>query len=61
MSGCTSHASRWFFEISILLNQTTENERFADDRAPRAQAKPSFDLWCYTRDESRPLEADVQA
>jgi RNA-directed DNA polymerase len=36
-------------------------ERFADDSAPRAQAKPSFDLWCYTRDESRPLEADVQA
>jgi group II intron reverse transcriptase/maturase len=35
--------------------------RYADDCAPRAQTKRSFDLWCCTRDESRPLEADVQA
>ena len=30
--------------------------RYADDCAPRTQI-----MWCYTEDESRPLEADVQA
>ena len=30
--------------------------RYADDSAPRTQI-----MWCYTEDERRPLEADVQA
>jgi len=30
--------------------------RYVDDCAPRTQI-----MWCYTEDESRPLEADVQA
>jgi RNA-directed DNA polymerase len=52
----------WFrLRIKKRFKGETYYFRFADDCAPRAQAKPSFDLWCYTRDESRPLEADVQA
>jgi RNA-directed DNA polymerase len=53
---------KWFSKmVTPVLKGEAFMVRFADDGAPRAQAKPSFDLWCYTRDESRPLEADVQA
>jgi N-acetylneuraminic acid mutarotase len=45
----------------ICIGGNDAERSYADVCAPRAQAKPSFDLWCYTRDESRPLEADVQA